>query len=51
MTVLKVETDIIASNAASLIGRAEILVIVYVKIFKTGFIVFISDVIMSLKSQ
>ena len=34
--VFKVETDIIAS-----IGRAAILVIMYVKVFKTGIIVFI----------
>jgi hypothetical protein len=34
--VLKVETDIIVSIAASLTGRAVILVIMYVEIFKTG---------------
>ena len=42
--VLKVETDIIASIAASSTGQAVILVIMYVEIFKTGVVVFISDV-------
>jgi hypothetical protein len=41
---LKVETDIIASIAAS--PQAVTLVIMYVKIFKTGVTVFISDIIM-----
>jgi len=36
--------------AASLTGRAVILVIMYVKIFKTGVIVFINDVKMCLMS-
>ena len=36
MAVLKVETDIIR--------RAEILVIMYVEIYKTGIIIFIGDV-------
>jgi len=39
--VLKVETDINASIAASLTGQAGIM---YVEIFKTGVIVFIGDV-------
>ena len=39
--VLKVETDIIASIAASLTGRA---VMMYVEIFKTDVIVFIGDI-------
>ena len=39
--VLKFETDIIiASNAAGPTGEGVILVIMYVKIFKTGVIVF-----------
>jgi hypothetical protein len=40
MTVLKVETDIIGSITVSQIGRAVILVIIYVEILKTGVIVF-----------
>jgi hypothetical protein len=44
MAVLKVETDIITSITTSPTGRAVILVIMYVKIFKTGVIVFNSDV-------
>jgi hypothetical protein len=43
-TVLKVETGIITSISASLIGRVVIIVIVYV-------IVFICDVIMRLTSH
>jgi hypothetical protein len=43
-TVLKVETDIIASIAASPTGRAVVLMIIYVEIFKTDIIVFICDV-------
>jgi hypothetical protein len=50
-TVLKVETDIISSIAASPIGWAMILLIIYVKIFKTGVIVFISDVKICLSSH
>ena len=46
--VLKVETDIIASITASQTGRAVKLVIMYVNIFKTGFIVFISDFIFNI---
>ena len=49
--VLNVETDIITSMAASLTGGAMILVIMYVDIFKTGIIVFISDVNMCLISH
>jgi hypothetical protein len=49
--VLKVETDIIASISASLTGRAVILVIMYVEIFRTGVIVFIGNVITCLMSQ
>ena len=44
MAVLKVETDIITSITTSPTGRAVILVIMYVKIFKTGVIVFNNDV-------
>jgi len=39
MAVLKVETDIITSITASLTGGAWILVIMYLKIFKTDFII------------
>jgi len=49
--VIKVGTDIISSITASLIGRAVILVIMYVKIFKTDVIVFIGDVKMCLMSH
>ena len=42
--VLTVETDIIISIAASQTGRDVILVIMYVKIFETGVIVFIGEV-------
>jgi len=48
--VSKVETEIIASIAASQTGRAVILVIMYVEIFKTGTI-FIIDVKMCLMSH
>ena len=40
MAVLKVETDIIASATARPTGRAVILMIMYVEIFKTNVIVF-----------
>ena len=43
-SVLKVETDIVASIAASPTRRPVILVIMYVDFFKTGVIVFIGDV-------
>ena len=48
MSVLKVETDIITGIActASQIGRAVILVIMYVKNLKPNIIVFIGKVIM-----
>ena len=36
--VLKVETDIIGSNAASPIGRAMVLMLMLVEIFKTDLI-------------
>ena len=36
---MKIETDIISSIAANLIGRAMILVIMYAKTFKTDAIV------------
>ena len=42
--VLKFETDIITSITASLTGRAMLLVIMYVEIFKTGVDIFIHDV-------
>jgi hypothetical protein len=48
---LKAETDIITTKAASLIGQAEILVIMYVEIFKTDVIVFICNIIMCLTSH
>ena len=46
MAVLKVKTGIFASIAASLIERAVMQVIMYVKTFKTVAIVFISNIIM-----
>jgi hypothetical protein len=42
MAILKVEMDISTSKAASLIAQAGILVILYVRTFKTDVIVFIS---------
>ena len=48
---MKDETYIITSIIASLIEKAVILVIVYVKTFKTIIIVFISIVIMRLTSH
>jgi len=48
--VLKVETDIIGSNAASPIGRAMVLMLMFVEIFKTDHIVFIGNVIICLTS-
>jgi hypothetical protein len=41
---MKVETDIITSIAVSLIGRAGILMIMYVETYKTDVIVFINNV-------
>jgi hypothetical protein len=49
--VMKVETEIITSIAGSPILRAVILVIIYVEIFTTDFIVFFSDVIMCMTSH
>ena len=51
MAILKIETDIIGSNSASLIIRAGIFVIMSVEAFKTDVVVFIGDVIMCLKSD
>ena len=41
---MKVETDIITSIAVSLIGRAGILMIMYVETYKTDVIIFINNV-------
>jgi hypothetical protein len=41
--VMEVKRDIIGSIAASQIGRAVILVIIYIEIFKTDVLVFISN--------
>ena len=46
--VMKVKTDIIANIPASLIGRAVILVIMYVKTFKSDVIVYIGYIKMYL---
>ena len=43
MAVLKVETDIITSITASLMGRVTKLVTMYVETFKTDIIVFIGN--------
>jgi len=51
MAVMMVETGIISSIAASLIGQAVILVIMFVEVFKTDVIFFISKVIMGLMSH
>ena len=48
---MKDENDIITSIIASLIEKAVILVIVYVKTLKTIIIIFISIVIMRLTSH
>ena len=48
MVFINVKTDIITSITTSLIGGAVILVIMYVKTFKTGVLVFISSVIICL---
>jgi hypothetical protein len=48
---MKVETDIITNITVSLIGRAVLLVIMYVEIFKTDVIIFIGNVIMCLTSH
>lgn len=49
--VLKAETDIIVSIAACPTGQDMLLVIMYVKIFKTCVIVFINEVKMCLRSH
>jgi hypothetical protein len=46
MEDMKVETELIANISANPIGRPLILVVIYVKTFKTDVIVFISDIIM-----
>ena len=51
MAVLKVKTDIITSITARPIGRAAILVIMYVESFETDVIVFIDNVITCLTSH
>ena len=48
---MKVETDIITNIAANPVGRAEILVIMYVKTLKSDVIVFIDNVIMCMMSH
>jgi len=48
---LKVETDIIASITASLIGGAVIQVIMYIETFKTDVIASIGNIIMCLRSH
>jgi len=48
MAALKIETDIITGIVARSIGRAVILVRMFVKTFKTDIIVFIGSVIMYL---
>jgi hypothetical protein len=48
---MKVETDIITNITVSLIGRAVLLVIMYVEIFKTDVIIFIGNVILCLTSH
>lgn len=50
MAVMKVETGIITSITASMIGKAVTLVILFVETFITDAIVFIGDVIMCLTS-
>jgi hypothetical protein len=51
MAVMKVRTEIIDSIAASTIGQALKLVIMYVESFKTSANAFIGKVIISLKSH
>ena len=48
--VLKFETDIFIGIKASLIGRSAIIMIMYVKTFKTADIVFIGNILMCLMS-
>jgi hypothetical protein len=50
-TATKVQTEIIAKFTVSQIGKEVILVIMYVKIFKTDIIVFIDNVILYLTKQ
>ena len=49
--LLKVETDINPSCTVILIGRGVILVIMFVRIFKSYFIVFIDNVIVCFTSR
>jgi hypothetical protein len=49
--ILKVETDIFTSISESPIEQAVTLVIMHVETFKTGVIVFISDVKMCLMTH
>ena len=51
MAVMMVETGIISSIAASLIGQVVILAIMFVESFKTDVIFFIGKVIMGLMSH
>jgi hypothetical protein len=51
MPVMKIEIDIIFSVASSLIGKAVVLVIMYVKTFETVVNVFIYNVLMCLASH
>ena len=48
MTVFKIETDIITSITASLMERAVILLIMYVKTFITDVTVFVGDILINL---
>ena len=51
MTILKVETDIIANISVNRIGWAGIFVIMSVEAFRTDVIVFIGDIIMCFTSD
>jgi hypothetical protein len=51
MSILKVETDIIAKISVSLEERAGIFVIMSVRAFRTDVIVVISDVVMCFTSD
>ena len=51
MSVLKVETDIVASISSSPMGWSVILVIMHIKIFNTDIIIFIGIVIMYLTTH
>ena len=46
-----IETDIIANISATLIGQTGIFVLMFVNVFRTDIIVFISDVIMCFMSD